>query len=65
MTEQEKNTLETDPVCGMKVDPSKAKFSMVYQDKTYYFCGGMCLKEFAKKPDYYLTHGPQGMPGHH
>lgn len=54
-----------DPVCGMKVDPETSKFSLTIKGKRYYFCAPGCLQAFAKDPDYYLTHGPQGMPGHH
>lgn len=53
-----------DPVCGMKVDPEKTLYRTVYKGRIYYFCSPMCKKEFEKNPDYYLEHGPQGMPGH-
>ncbi|MEM4970689.1 MAG: YHS domain-containing protein [Sulfolobales archaeon] len=54
-----------DPVCGMDVDPSKAVHKTVYKGKVYYFCSPACKAEFEKNPEYYLKHGPQGMPGHH
>ncbi|MCE4610167.1 MAG: YHS domain-containing protein [Desulfurococcales archaeon] len=52
-----------DPVCGMKV-PQTTQYKTVYKGKIYYFCSPQCLKEFKKNPEYYLEHGPQGMPHH-
>jgi Cu+-exporting ATPase len=46
--------LETDPVCGMTVDPSKGKPSCEYEGKTYYFCCEGCLKKFRDHPVKYL-----------
>ena len=43
-----------DPVCGMKVDPSKAAASDVFQGQTYYFCGKGCAAKFAVDPAKYL-----------
>lgn len=57
--------LARDPVCGMEVDPSTTPYKTLYKGKIYYFCSAMCKKEFEKNPEYYLTHGPKGMPGHH
>ncbi|MBW3087540.1 heavy metal translocating P-type ATPase [Bifidobacterium sp. 82T24] len=42
---------ETDPVCGMSVDPAKAAASHDYNGKTYYFCGPGCAAAFAKHPE--------------
>ena len=53
-----------DPVCGMEVDHT-TPFKTIYKGKVYYFCSKMCLEEFKAKADYYLTHGPQGMPHSH
>ena len=52
-----------DPVCGMEVDPSTAQYKTVYKGKIYYFCSHHCKKAFEENPDYYLEHGPTGMPG--
>ncbi|MEM4651595.1 MAG: YHS domain-containing protein [Pyrobaculum sp.] len=57
--------MAVDPVCGMDVDPAKAKYKTLYRGKVYYFCSPMCKEEFEKRPEYYLQHGPQGMPHHH
>jgi len=56
--------VEKDPVCGMSVDPSKAQYKTLYKGKVFYFCSKACKDEFEKRPEYYLEHGPQGMPGH-
>ena len=53
-----------DPVCGMEVE-STTPYKTIYKGKAYYFCSSMCLEEFKKNAEYYLTHGPQGMPEHH
>lgn len=56
-----------DPVCGMEVDPGKTSHKSIYRGKIYYFCSSICKKEFERDPEYYLKHGPKGMPGeeHH
>ncbi|MGH9728015.1 MAG: heavy metal translocating P-type ATPase [Candidatus Acidiferrales bacterium] len=47
--------LVTDPVCGMKVDPARAKASREYQGTKYYFCCEGCAKKFADAPEKYLS----------
>jgi Cu+-exporting ATPase len=37
---------QKDPVCGMDVDPTTARYRFEYSGKTYYFCCGGCLEEF-------------------
>jgi len=37
-----------DPVCGMEVDPAKARFTSAYGGKTYYFCAAGCKAAFEK-----------------
>ncbi|AFA39061.1 hypothetical protein Pogu_1034 [Pyrobaculum oguniense TE7] len=54
--------MEIDPVCGMHVDPTRARYKTLYKGKVYYFCSAVCKEEFEKRPDFYLQHGPQGMP---
>lgn len=53
-----------DPVCGMSVDPFKARFRLTLQGQEYYFCAATCMESFARDPEKYLKHGPQGMPEH-
>ena len=46
--------LETDPVCGMAVNPADARAdgrSAEYEGHTYYFCSRGCLLEFADGPE--------------
>ncbi|NEG95295.1 heavy metal translocating P-type ATPase [Bifidobacterium sp. SMB2] len=45
---------ETDPVCGMSVDPAKATASHDYNSRTYYFCGAGCAAAFAKHPEEFV-----------
>lgn len=45
--------MSKDPVCGMKVDEEKAKYTFSYQGKTYYFCSEDCRKAFELDPRKY------------
>lgn len=47
--------LERDPVCGMTVDPEKAKATASRAGKTYYFCCAGCAKKFEGDPEKYLS----------
>ncbi|MEM0441378.1 MAG: YHS domain-containing protein [Candidatus Caldarchaeum sp.] len=46
--------MAVDPVCNMKVDESKAKFTSVYGAKTIYFCSAHCKQVFDKDPAKYV-----------
>ncbi|HVJ94890.1 MAG TPA: heavy metal translocating P-type ATPase [Labilithrix sp.] len=46
-----------DPVCGMSVDPAKAKHRTMHAGTTYFFCSLRCLEKFHANPDAYLA-GP-------
>jgi Cu+-exporting ATPase len=46
---------ETDPVCGMKVDPHNAKHRHEHQGRPYYFCSAGCRTKFIADPDKYLS----------
>jgi len=51
-----------DPVCGMTVDPAKARGgSFEHAGTTYYFCSPGCRTKFAADPDGWLKTGPKGM----
>jgi Cu+-exporting ATPase len=54
--------LVTDPVCGMKVDPARAKSSREYRGVKYYFCCNGCAEKFTAAPDNYLGVKPQPAP---
>ncbi|MCU0954850.1 MAG: heavy metal translocating P-type ATPase [Hyphomicrobium sp.] len=48
-----------DPVCGMDVDPHRAKHRAEYQGRVYYFCAERCRTKFLADPDAYLgAHKP-------
>ena len=46
---------ETDPVCGMQIEESKAAGKSGYEGKTYYFCSNVCKTEFDDEPEKYVT----------
>jgi YHS domain-containing protein len=46
--------MQTDPVCGMKVDDQLADSKSQYQGKTYYFCSDECKRKFDQKPESYV-----------
>ncbi|HYN01019.1 MAG TPA: heavy metal translocating P-type ATPase [Vicinamibacteria bacterium] len=51
--------LQTDPVCGMKVDPATARGgSHEHEGKTYWFCNPRCRERFAADPEHWLKAGP-------
>jgi Cu+-exporting ATPase len=50
------NTLVTDPVCGMQVEPqSAAGGSANHAGQTYYFCSVHCRQAFEKEPTRFLA----------
>ncbi len=54
--------MDTCPVCGMRV-PGDTPYKTIYRGRVYRFCSPQCMVEFQRDPEYYLTHGPRGMPG--
>ena len=57
------SSIEKDPVCGMTVDPARAKATHEHAGKTYCFCCRGCQEKFIAEPAKYLTgRAPQGMP---
>src|SRR5215475_2722737 len=53
--------LARDPVCGMSVNPSTAKFVIDRDGKKYYFCSQSCREKFEADPTKYLAKPP--VPG--
>jgi len=53
-TEPMANTV-LDPVCGMFVDPDKARGSLEHKGKTYYFCSLRCVERFQADPEKFLN----------
>ncbi len=45
---------EKDPVCGMNVDPSRAKATHEHAGKMFYFCCAGCKEKFSAEPAKYL-----------
>ena len=47
----------TDPVCGMKVDPTTAEHAVDHHGEQFYFCSTGCKGKFLADPDRYIGHG--------
>jgi Cu+-exporting ATPase len=47
-------SLAIDPVCGMKVDPAKAKFRSSHEGVEYFFCSQGCKNRFDADPAKYV-----------
>jgi len=52
---KEKKYLNTDPVCGMKVNPEDAYGKMEYKDYVVYFDSKDCEEKFKQNPEKYLA----------
>lgn len=52
--EEKTMAVQTDPVCGMLVDPTKAASSAEFEGTTYYFCCKGCHDKFVAHPQKYL-----------
>lgn len=48
------NHFVLDPVCGMMVNPSSAKYTCEHDGQQYFFCGRRCLTKFQAEPAKYL-----------
>ena len=46
-----------DPVCGMKVEPTRAAGEFDFEGQRYYFCHPGCLERFKADPDRFLKAG--------
>ena len=56
-----------DPVCGMTVEPKRAK-SVVHEGHAFYFCSAACREKFEASPETYAharSIGNSGMEQHH
>ena len=54
-------TQAKDPVCGMSVDPQKARASLAHEGITYYFCCPGCRGKFQADPAKYLQTKEQAL----
>jgi P-type Cu+ transporter len=52
-----------DPVCGMTVDPQKAKSTYEYHGEVFHFCSASCLEKFKEDPTRYVQK-PDAQAGH-
>jgi YHS domain-containing protein len=57
---EKEDDMTIDPVCGMKVDETKAAAKGDYQGVTYYFCSAHCHKTFTAAPEKYAKTGAVG-----
>jgi len=48
-------TTAIDPICGMTVEITTAKHTLVHQGVTFYFCGAHCRQAFERDPAQYAT----------
>jgi YHS domain-containing protein len=48
-------SLEIDPVCGMRVDPARAADKRDYQGAPLYFCSAWCARRFDDDADAYIA----------
>ncbi len=56
------NTVKAkDPVCGMDVNPTTARFRTLYNEREYFFCCAGCLAKFQANPEKILASPPQAM----
>jgi P-type Cu+ transporter len=60
-TEESESVRVTDPVCGMKVDPSTARFKSTHLGKEYFFCSAGCSAKFQANPEKILSSPPRPM----
>jgi YHS domain-containing protein len=45
-----------DPICGRKVEPTRATPSVEYKKRAYYFCSSGCCTEFQKATERVRLH---------
>nr|MCQ3805451.1 YHS domain-containing protein [Acidimicrobiia bacterium] len=45
----------TDPVCGMVVIPSRARFSAEHEGRRYWFCAAGCETAFRREPQGFVS----------
>ena len=48
-----------DPVCGMRVDPARSRFSHEHAGQRYYFCCGGCHAAFKADPTRFVAAAPE------
>ncbi len=53
-----------DPVCGMKVDPTKTAYKSEHDGNRYWFCSKNCQQRFERDPESFLGDAPRETPHH-
>src|SRR5882757_6562105 len=61
-TRKKESPMERDPVCGMNVDPERAKAKVEHGGKTHYFCSVGCSMRFEQAPDQFFAAVTPGAP---
>ncbi|MDE2464091.1 MAG: YHS domain-containing protein, partial [Alphaproteobacteria bacterium] len=56
------NATEKDPVCGMQVEPARARHHITHDGQRYYFCSAHCQEKFSADPAKWLTKGDAPRP---
>lgn len=51
-----------DPVCGMDVEPEKARGQSLFNGEAVYFCSARCKKTFDARPDAFVSAGKSTHP---
>jgi len=51
-----------DPVCGMTIDPAKARHRAEHAGQSYFFCGAKCQEKFTADPARYIITSPRPRP---
>ena len=54
---------ETDPVCGMSVDPATARHRADHAGREYFFCGARCRERFVAEPERFVGDQPAPAAG--
>lgn len=47
--------MRTDPVCGMRIEESKAAGESEYKGRTVFFCSETCKTRFDNEPEKYVN----------
>lgn len=52
---KENETEESVGICPVTHEPASGEYSYIHEGKTYYFCCSMCIEEFKKDPQKYIS----------
>jgi Cu+-exporting ATPase len=62
--ERKDSPMERDPVCGMNVDPERAKAKVEHGGKSYFFCSAGCAERFEQAPGKFQSAAVLGAASH-